>query len=173
LRRIGVVAANRGEGTTTVALGLARGLARERDRRVLVLELELRRPGLDAALGLTAPSAGLCDYLEGRAETPLLRRHEGGFWVLSAGEPPSPPPDLGAARRLDVLLRAMDRVFDWIVVDCPPLSAAPDAAVLQDRLDGFVFNVRLRHSRRDAVRRAAAQLRPGKLVGVVLNAQRA
>ena len=55
LRRIGVVSAALGEGKTTGPLGLARALALERQRRVLLLELDLRRPAIDGALGLQPP----------------------------------------------------------------------------------------------------------------------
>ncbi|HEX9187092.1 MAG TPA: hypothetical protein VGB87_08480, partial [Vicinamibacteria bacterium] len=55
LRRIGVVGASAGEGTSTVALGLASALAADRGIRVLLLELDLRQPSLDRALGVSPP----------------------------------------------------------------------------------------------------------------------
>ena len=98
LRRIGVVGSGAGEGTTTVALGLARALSRDHKRRVLLLELDLRHPTLDHELGLEPPASGLRQYLAGRCDVPVLRRSRpSGFWVLSAGggaasSGPVPPP---------------------------------------------------------------------------------
>ena len=67
LRRIGVVGCERGEGTTTVALGLARALWRSsRSERVLYLELDLKRPAADRELGLHAPAVGLTQFLDGQ-----------------------------------------------------------------------------------------------------------
>jgi succinoglycan biosynthesis transport protein ExoP len=172
LRRIGVVASSPGEGTTTVALGLARALSRDRHRRVLLLELDLRRPALDGELGLDPPAAGLRQYLAGRCDVPVLRRSRpGGFWVLSAGgggasSGPAPSP-----ARLSTLLRATDRVFDYVVADCPPLLEGGDDLSLPDHLDGFVFVVRSRRAPRETIQRAAARLKPELIVGLVLNAQ--
>jgi succinoglycan biosynthesis transport protein ExoP len=172
LRRIGVVSTTLGEGTTTVSLGLARALALDRKRRVLLLELDLRRPALDRALGLAPPRIGLGEYLRGEGETPVLRRPiAGGFWLLSAGAHALEKPDILSSPRLPILLEAADRVFDYVIVDCPPLLPVADAIVAQDLLDGFVFVVRSRHSPRDTIERAASLLRPGAIAGLVLNAQ--
>jgi Mrp family chromosome partitioning ATPase len=173
LRRIGVVGTEAGEGTTTVALGLARALSRDHRRRVLLLELDLRHPTLDDELGLEPPASGLRQYLAGRSDVPVLRRSRpSGFWVLSAGggaasSEPTPP-----AARLATLLRATDRVFDFVVADCPPVLERGHGAALGDHLDGFVFVVRSRRTARETVQRAAALLQPDRIVGVVLNAQR-
>jgi protein-tyrosine kinase len=173
LRRIGVVGAGAGEGTTTVALGLARALSTERQRRVLLLELDLGRPTLDEELGLAPPAAGLRQYLAGRCDIPVLRRSRpSGFWVLSAGGGAAPSEPVRSAARLATLLRATDRVFDYVVADCPPLLEAGRGAALQDHLDGFVFVVRSRHAARETVQRAAALIPPDLIVGLVLNAQR-
>ncbi|HYN02484.1 MAG TPA: hypothetical protein VE359_08565 [Vicinamibacteria bacterium] len=173
LRRIGVVGAGRGEGSTTVALGLARALAHDHHLRVLLVDLDLRRPALEEELGLAPPAVGLRGYLDGRSEVPVLRRSRpAGFWVLSAGAGATAAETSLASPRLATLLRAADRVFDYVVADCPPLLEGGDATVLQGHLDGFVFVVRSRHAQRETIRRAAALVRPGLTVGVVLNAQR-
>ena len=171
LRRIGVVASSPGEGTTTVALGLARALSRDRPRRVLLLELDLRRPALDGELGLDPPAAGLRQYLAGRCDVPVLRRSgPTGFWVLSAGGGGSSKP-VPSPARLATLLRATDRVFDYVVADCPPLLEGDDDLALPDHLDGFVFVVRSRRVPRETIQRAAALLKPDLVLGLVLNAQ--
>ena len=156
-----------------MALGLARALSRDHKRRVLLLELDLGRPTLDDELGLEPPASGLRQYLAGRCEIPVLRRSRpSGFWLLSAGggaasSEPAPP-----AARLATLLRATDRVFDYVVADCPPVLDGGHGAALLDHLDGFVFVVRSRRAARETIQRAAALLQPDRLVGVVLNAQR-
>jgi Mrp family chromosome partitioning ATPase len=173
LRRIGVVGTGAGEGTTTVALGLARALSRDHKRRVLLLELDLRRPTLDDELGLEPPASGLRQYLAGRCDVPVLRRSRpSGFWVLSAGGGATSSAPVPPTARLATLLRATDRVFDYVVADCPPVLEGGQGAALQDHLDGFVFVVRSRRTARETVQRAAALLQPDRIVGVVLNAQR-
>lgn len=171
LRRIGVVGCSPGEGATTVALGLARALSGD-GRRVLLLELDLRRPALDGELGLEPPEAGLRRYLAGRCEVPVLRRSgPAGFWVLSAGGGGGPGEPAAAPARLSTLLRATDRVFDYVVADCPPLLGEDEDLAPADHLDGFVLVVRSRREPREAIRRAAARLDPDRFLGSVLNAQ--
>jgi succinoglycan biosynthesis transport protein ExoP len=173
LRRIGIVSAAVGEGKTTVALGLARALALDRRRRVLLLEFDLRRPALDRALGLTPPKVGLREYLQGDGDTPVLRRPmRGAFFLLSAGSGVLGKPEILSSARLARVFEAADRVFDYVVVDCPPLLPVADAVVAQDILDGFVFVVRSRHSPRETIQRAVSLLRPEAIVGIVLNGQR-
>jgi succinoglycan biosynthesis transport protein ExoP len=173
LRRIGVVSATPGEGKTTVALGLARALGADRRLRVLLLELDLRRPAVDSVLGLAPPGIGLGEYLCGRGETPVLRRPvTDGFWLLSAG---SRALDRAAklwSPRLALLLEATDRVFDHVVVDCPPLLPVGDASAARALLDGFIFVVRSRHGPRETIQKAISLLRPEAIAGLVLNAHR-
>jgi len=171
LRRIGVVAASQGEGKTTVAVGLARSLAVDGQHRVLLVELDLRRPAIDRALGLFPPEVGLRQYLEGQSgATVTVRRPEaGGFWVLSAGEGTLSRPEVLTSPRMVALLKSAERVFDYTVVDCPPLMPVADAVVFQDHIDGFVFVVRARHSPRETVQRAADLLKPERICGVVMN----
>ncbi len=172
LRRIGVVGAGAGEGTTTVALGLARALSHDHRRRVLLLELDLEKPTVDRELGLDPPAAGLRQYLAGRCENPVLRRSRpAGFWVLSAGKSTSSDEAVPSTGRLASLLRATDRVFDYVVADCPPVLEGLGAA-LWDHLDGLVFVVRSRRATRETIQRAAAMLEAERIVGLVLNAQR-
>jgi succinoglycan biosynthesis transport protein ExoP len=168
------VGTSAGEGTTTVALGLARALSHEK-RRVLLLELDVDRPTLDDQLGLDPPATGLRQYLAGRSEIPVLRRgRPPGFWVLSAGHGSAArEPAPSSSERLATLLRATDRVFDYVVADCPPvLEEGPAAARLRDHLDGLVYVVRSRRTPCETIRRAFALLQSDRVVGVVLNAQR-
>jgi len=170
LRRIGVVGATLGEGTSTTALGFAAALAADRRDRVLLLELDRSRPSLDRALGLDPPSVGLGEYLDGKGENPVLRRPSGSFWLLSAGAPAGSR--ASSPGRLASLFRATDRVFDTVIADFAPLLAGELTAALQDLVDGFVLVVRSRHAPRHEILRAASLLRPGGVVGLVLNAQR-
>ena len=173
LARDSASAASSASSASTVALGLASALSQDRKLRVLLLELDLRRPSLDEQLGLRPPAIGVRQYLAGSSEIPVVRlARPQGFWLLSAGsEAGVIGPDLSSPR-LAPLLRAADRVFDYVVADCPPLLAGGGGASLQGALDGFVLVVRSRRAARETIRRAAYTLRPELLVGLVLNAQR-
>ena len=169
LRRIGVVGSVADEGSTTVALGLARALGTTPGQRVLFLELDFAHPAADRALRLAPPANGVVRFLEGRSEIPVLRHPAPGFWVLSAGPMESPPLHFSQVGRLPRLLSAADRVFDFVVADLPPLLPDRDGLHLQEHFDGFLFVVRARHAPIEMVEQAAQMLRPGQVLGFVLN----
>jgi Mrp family chromosome partitioning ATPase len=98
---------------------------------------------------------------------PLLRHPAPGLWVLSSGA--SRAASSFGGDRLRQLMRAADRVFDFVVADCPPAAAFRESA-LGDLFDGFVFVVRSRHASRETVRQAARLVPPHQLLGFVLNA---
>lgn len=169
VRRIAVVGSVAGEGATTIALGLARALGITPGQRVLFLELDFANPGADRALRLSPPATGVARFLEGRSEIPVLRHPAPGFWMLSAGPMKSPPLHFSEVGRLPRLLGAADRVFDFVIGDLPPLLPDRDGLHLQEHFDGFLFVVRARHAPIETVERAAQMLRPGQVLGFVLN----
>jgi capsular exopolysaccharide synthesis family protein len=172
LKCVGMVSAAGGEGKTTVAIGLSIILAQEADRRVLLIEADVRRPAVEGYLGLMSME-GLGDYLQGPGDELVVRRLEPhGFYLLSAGRPPAPPPELLGGPRMRQLLDSIRDSFDYVVVDCPPLGPVADSVLLQDLVDGFVFVVRARHSPVETIAKAVSHLRADRIVGVVLNDNR-
>jgi Mrp family chromosome partitioning ATPase len=167
--RIGVVGSVADEGATTIALGLARALGTTPGQRVLFLELDFANPAADRTLRLAPPANGVVRYLEGRSEVPVLRHPAPGFWVLSAGPMKSPPLHFSEVGRLPRLLSAADRVFDFVIGDLPPLLPDRHGLHLQEHFDGFLFVVRARHAAIETVERAAQMVRPGHVLGFVLN----
>ncbi len=171
-RCIGLVSALGNEGKTTISIGLASTLAREPQTRVLLLEADLRRPGIENSLGLRA-IPGVGEWLQGEPGPIAIRRvSPPGLWLLSAGRTAFERPELLGGPRMLSLLRAAREQFDYIIVDCPPILPVADSAILQDRLDGFLMVVRARTSPKDAVQRALATLKPDRIQGVLFNDSR-
>ncbi len=171
-RCLGVLSATAGEGKSTLSMGLAAILAGEPDRRVLLMEADLRKPALEAYLGL-ARSKGLSDWLKGNAgPIPLRWVTPPGFAFLSGGQTNLDRPERLGSSRMAALLEVARQSFDYVIVDCPPVTPVADAVILQDLLDGFLFVVRARHSPREAVLRAASRLKPDRILGTVFNDQR-
>ncbi len=169
LKCLALTSALPGEGKSTVGIGVAAALAREPGRRVLLLEADLRRPSLTRTLGLPQ-YAGLSEYLNGENEdAPVRLVSPGGFCLLVAGQKECDRPESLGAKRMDSLLRRARERFDFVVVDTTPLLPVTDAVLMQDLVDGFLMVVRSRQTPRDAIDEAMAKLRPGRLVGLVLN----
>jgi succinoglycan biosynthesis transport protein ExoP len=157
------------EGKTTVATNLAATLARS-SGRVLLIDADLRHPGVDGALALP-PMAGLGEWLEGREELhSVLRKVEPhGFLYLAAGEARANPAELLRRAPLAEFLAASATAFDWIVIDSPPLVPFVDAHHLATLADGVLMVLRQNVTPRPAIEQAFAALDRAFVAGAVLN----
>ncbi|HEX6736778.1 MAG TPA: CpsD/CapB family tyrosine-protein kinase [Vicinamibacteria bacterium] len=168
-RCFGIGSAASGEGKTSVAVALAAALGQEPGRRVLLLEADLRKPSVDAYLGL-ARTPGLVEWLEGKGASVSVRRVlPGGFFLLSAGVAALQNPEVLGSARMAGLLEAARQSFDTVVVDCPPILPVADAVVLQDLVDGLLVVVRARHTPRETVLKGLSMLKPDRVQGLVFN----
>jgi polysaccharide chain length determinant protein (PEP-CTERM system associated) len=171
-RCIGLVSALEGEGKTTIAIGLAAALAREPGRKVLLIEADLRKPAVDDYLGIALES-GLGEWLLSKHSRVSVRQLAPlGFALLGAGRGPTPSHEMFGSDRMAHLLKAARRSFDYVLLDCPPLLPVADAVMLQDFVDGFLLVIRARRSPIEAIQRAISTLKPDRIRGLVVNAQR-
>ncbi len=172
LHTVLVAAPRHGEGATTVAVGLANALAKEREARVLLLEANLRTPCFTAILPVTTTS-GLIDFIAGRVapEALVTRLEEANLSVIAAGPPPSQPMDL---EMIDALLARLHSQFDFIVVDAPPINSYADTSVLATKVDGVILVVEADVTPLHEAESAKRQLDKvgARILGVVLNRRR-
>ncbi len=172
LHTILLTAPRHGEGTTTVALGLAVALAKERDARVLVVEGNLRSPSFRSLLPLDS-DAGVCDFAAGRAtpEALAVRLDHLNLSVIGAGMPARNDVNVEI---VDVLIGRLQSQYDFIVVDGPPVNSYADASVLSTRVDGVILVVEADGTPVSEAEAAKRQLdRVGaRILGVVLNRRR-
>jgi protein-tyrosine kinase len=171
LRKILVTSAMAGEGKTFVASNLAQAIARERDRRVLLIDGDLRSPTLH--LPLAAPlTPGVSEYLRDEISDADIIQHgqEGNLCFIAAGKSGSEPSELLSNGRLEKLLDRLAPLFDWVIVDSPPCLPVVDANVLAGLCDGVLLVVKAGSTPSVAVERARKELQKRKLVGAILNA---
>ncbi len=172
LRCLGVVSCLPGEGKTTISLGLSMALSRDVGAKVLLIEADLRRPTVEQYLGLR-PIAGLGEWLTGSATTVEMRRlGTSGLSLLAAGQHIAQRSDLLHSPRMRQILVAARQLFNYVILDCPPLTPIADSHLIQDFLDGFLLVVRARTASRDMLLRSISYLKPGRLRGVVFNDHR-
>lgn len=165
LRSVLVTGPHPADGAPTVAqyLALALGLAKV---RVLLVEANLRQPRLAETFGIAAypdddaAGPGLSAVLAGDADidAAIHRWRDGTLHLLPAGPLSVGSSELLASDAMGDLLGRLERRFDLVIVDAPPLLEAADAAVLATRVDGVVLAVRNRGTTWDAVWRAVQAL---------------
>lgn len=172
LHTVLVTAPNHGEGTTTVAIGLAGALGREREARVLLIEGNLRTPGFHRYLPVSS-DAGVADFMAGRAapEALVTRLEQGNFSVIHAGEPVHTGGELELFSGLLMRLRPQ---FDFIVIDGPPVNRYADVSVLAPTVDGVIMVVEADRTPLADAETATRELGKvgARILGVVLNRRR-
>jgi protein-tyrosine kinase len=170
LKSILIASALPGEGRSFVAANLAQVLALQPDCRVLLIDGDLRNPGLHSTLG-TCATPGLSDYLQREVEElRIIQRGESdALFFVPSGSKVKQPTEVIATGRLKALIERVETVFDWIIVDSPAAIPVSDACLLANFCDGVVMVVRSHATPFDIVREARRRFREESLVGVVLN----
>jgi capsular exopolysaccharide synthesis family protein len=171
-----VLAGMPGSGATTVAtnLGLACAGAEE---RVLVIDANLRRPGVQRAFGLP-DAAGLGDVLNGvvKFDDAVRPTSAENLFVLTSGSSANRAlPERLASEGMSRLLSEAKTKFDRVIIDSAPAIVSGDGFTLANRVDSVALVVRAMSEKRGLVARLRAQLGEcrGEFLGVVVNAVRA
>lgn len=169
-RVILVTSTSRGEGKTLLATNVAVALAHAR-QRVLLVDGDMRRPRLHSIFDVER-GPGLADLLTSSAkgDTVLRETRLANLTLLPAGTEPTQTADLLGFDPITQMLSTLDRQFDWVIVDSPPVDAATDACLLAHRVARVLFVVAGRKVSRRAARTAIDRLSAAgaDFVGAVL-----
>jgi receptor protein-tyrosine kinase len=157
------------EGKTLTAANLALTLSESYHRRVLLVDADLRRPSLHQVLNIDG-SPGLTEILTASDDRKLpLHRVSPHLSVLPAGRATLDPMAALTSARMRSILDEGRELFDWIIVDTPPVGLLSDANLVAANVDGVVFVVKAGSTPYDLVKRGLEALGPDRLLGVVLN----
>jgi len=162
------------EGKTTAAVNLAVTFAQLGDRTLLV-DSDLRKPGIRRALNLTGGrDAGLSSYLAGVCsldEVTMPHPTISNLSALTTGPVPPSPADLLSSHRMREAIAELRRRYKFVVIDSPPIMAATDAVILSVLTDGVLLVVRSGETPKEAFTRTRDLLGAVKsrFLGVVLN----
>jgi capsular exopolysaccharide synthesis family protein len=170
MRAFVITSAGVGEGKTLTALNLAWLLAQTDGMRALVIDSDLRQPCAHEYLGIDV-SIGLSDVLGGtvRLEDAIVRLDPAGLYLLPGGQRRDDVAELLSGPSYERLLTEARRMFDYIIIDAPPLGIFTDANVLMNRADAALIVVRSGKTRYAIIDRLLEQIPREKLLGVVLN----
>jgi protein-tyrosine kinase len=160
------------EGKTLIAINLALSLALEVNRTVLLVDADLRDPGIHEYFGLH-PSCGLSDYLASSVpfEELSIYRDSDSFAVLPAGKPLLNSSEMLGSPKMAQLVRDLKNRHSSriLVFDLPPILTTADVLAFSPCVDATLLVVEERKTRREDVVRAAEMLGASNLIGVVLN----
>lgn len=158
------------EGKSTVAANLACTLAKRTSQKVLLLEGDLRRPTLSEILGI-ARNPGICQFLQAKQSLSrsVYSLPELGLWLLPAGTIQSNPLELLQSSTLASLMEQLAALFDWIIIDSPPVLPLADTSVWSRMADGILLVVRQGITEKRQLLKGLEALDSRKLIRAVVN----
>ena len=174
-RVIGISSALSGEGKSLTSINLAFSLS-QLDKKVLLIDCDMRRPTLAEKLGiLKAP--GLSNYLtrqcrlEDIVQMCGLKNNEKAFHVITAGQNPPNPIELLSSERMKSGLQELRKIYDYVILDLPPVGEVSDAMAVAKDTDGLLLVVRQNYCDRLSLSEAVHQFDfiHTKILGIVFN----
>ncbi len=174
-KKIIITSSTPNEGKSFVAFNLWRMLA-EAGKKVILVDADIRKSVLRNRYKITGGKngyQGLAFYLAGQAEMEDIiyaTNVENGF-MIPISYTVSNPAILLQSERFEKLLNSLAEVFDYVLVDTPPLSAVADGDLIASHRDGAIFVVRGGVTPRKLIASSLKQLENAncKLLGTVLN----
>ena len=160
------------EGKTTTAANLAVVFA-QAGYQVLLVDCDLRKPGIHRIFDLPNQNGLTSLFRDDKASVKSVAQATelDKLKVVSSGPLPPNPAELLGSKRWRAILERLKAEADLVIIDSPPLQAVTDAALLAAAVDGTVFVIHARHTRRGAVRqgREALARGGGNILGVAMN----
>jgi len=170
-RTIVMASALRGEGKTVATINLGLAMSEVPNTRVLLVDGDMHRPGLEDYLGLPRRQ-GLVEVIRGTCPIDRAIRATSveGVSVLGPGELPKNPSELLGSDRVKMVLGSFKQRFKYILIDTPEASTISDASMLGALADGIVLVVRLGKTPRNLVEETYNRLEAlgGNVLGTLL-----
>ena len=161
------------DGKSTTVINLAGALAQDEKAKVLLVDLDLRRPSLLKLLGVRNPrNLGVVDAAvrpDVSLEDVVLSLASLRIDVVPAGRPPTALYEILKSARLGALLDEARRRYDYVLLDTSPLVPFPDCRLIGQWADGFLVVVASHQTPRPLLEEALATVEPGKMIGLVFN----
>ncbi len=161
------------EGKSFCAANLALTQAQLKDKKILLIDFDFRRPTVDKTFQVPI-SPGMTNYLQGTASLSdiLLRIGDTNLYVITAGDAVPNPLEVLNLKECPTLIAALRNHFDWVILDSPPLLFAADGNLLATMSDGTILVVRIGTTTYDSVSRAVQSLCENNVLGIVVNGAR-
>ena len=170
LQSIVVASVGPSEGKSVTALNLSWLLAQTDGLKALIIDSDLRRPSLANYLAIET-TVGLSDVLEGTSslKEAIIQLEPAGLYLLPGGQSRHDVAELISGQKFKEILSNLRGMFDYVIIDAPPLGVFTDATVLINHADGALFVVCANKTRYKDVDRILEMLPRERLLGAILN----
>ena len=173
IHSIVITSASPAEGKSLSAANLALAEAHLAGNTTLLADFDFRRPIVHTLFGVDR-SPGITDYLLGKCQLHQAMRKIAGtnLYIMPAGEAVINPLELLNLPAVKVMMDRLPELFNWIILDSPPLLFAADASLLGTLCHGTLLVVRIGHTTIDSVTRAMQSLCNNNVLGILVNGAR-
>jgi len=173
IHSIVITSASPAEGKSLSAANLALAEAHLAGNTTLLADFDFRRPIVHTLFGVDR-SPGITDYLLGKCQLHQAMRKIAGtnLYIMPAGEAVINPLELLNLPEVKVMMDRLPELFNWIILDSPPLLFAADASLLGTLCHGTLLVVRIGHTTIDSVTRATQSLCNNNVLGILVNGAR-
>jgi protein-tyrosine kinase len=158
------------EGKSTFISNLSYLLG-QKGKKVILIDLDLRKPKMHRVFNSTNRN-GLTDYLSGKIEYKEMVRYsnEVGVDYIVAGEKTTAVVNVLEAKKLKELIAELREVYDYVLLDTPPVIAVSDALYIAKIADGVIFVVAQNVAKKTLVKEAIENLKKNEIniLGTVL-----
>lgn len=163
------------EGKSTISSNLAYVMS-QNDKKVLIVDADLRKPTVHRTFK-SKNEVGLTTLLLNKnldVNNAIQYNRDLGIYLLSSGPIPPNPSELLSSRRMGLLMEELNRQFDLIIYDAPPVTAVADPKILASKVDGVLLVIRDGFSKKEEIFRSKSELDKVKanIIGYVLNSRK-
>lgn len=139
-------------------------------KKVLLIDADMRKP-TQRRLWKVELTVGLCDFLAKIWKLEIAKVQDLPLWIVCTGTIPPNPSELLASDRMKVFVRECAKVYDYVIIDTPPINTVADAQIAAAYVDGVVLVAKSGYTSADELMAAidAVHQVGGNLCGVVLN----
>ena len=158
------------EGKTSTTVNVARILSQS-DKKVLIIDCDMRKPRQHSIFSIPN-SVGLSSYLTGTTKENIVTKIQGErISLITSGPTPPNPAELIDSARMKALLDNMANIYDFVLLDSPPIQSVTDSLTLSTLVDGTVIVVRAGKTTYDMIANGLRKLKAvnAHLLGFVLN----
>ena len=169
---IQITSPNPGDGKSTLAANLAVSIAQS-GKRVILMDCDFRKPRVHKIFHIDKPDVGLAAVITGDCDlgTAIRTSEIENLFILPCGPRPQNPAELLTSPEFQTVIDQLRALYDFVIIDTPPVLAVSDPAVVAPRVDGVLLVFRMTKKARPTAERAREQLAAlgANVLGVIVN----
>lgn len=167
-----ITGAGPGDGKSTVSINLAVAMA-DSEKKVILVDCDMRKGSIATYLKIGRSTPGIMDVLSGNKTLSevILYNENLDIEILPVGALPSNPSEIIGSTAMVSLLQSLSDMYDYVLIDTPPVSVVTDAAILSRFVDGVLLVIRAGETTKQAFNLCKKNLEDvnAHILGAVLN----